>query len=75
VAALTRESNAPAGLGFITTAGLSLGIVVVGLSILDRPIEVVVRDVGVIYVLPSVAPAVGISGGDGNQSEKNNSDL
>ena len=74
VRALAGESDPPVSLGVVTVAGLLLAVVVVVL-ILDSPVEVVVRDVGVIHVLPSVAPAVGISGGDGNQSEKNNSDL
>ena len=75
VRALAGESDPPLGVGVVTVAGLLLAIVVVGLSILNGPIEVVVRDVGVIHVLLSVSLFVSLSGSDGDQSEENDSDL
>jgi len=75
VRALAGESDPPLGVSVVTVTGLLLAIVVVGLSILNGPIEVVVRDVGVIHVLLSVSLFVSLSGSDGDQSEENDSDL
>ena len=43
--AVVGESDAPVGLGVVGVAGLSLGIVVT-VVILDGPLNVVVRNVG-----------------------------
>ena len=75
VRTLAGESDPPLGVGVVTVAGLLLAVVVVGLSILNGPVEVVVRDVRVINVLLSVSLSVSLSGGDGDQSEENDSDL
>ena len=75
VRALAGESDPPLGIGVVTVTGLLLTIVVVGLGILNSPVEVVVRGVGVIHVLLSVSLSVSLSGSNGDQSEKNDSDL
>ena len=72
--ALAGEGNAPVGLGVVTAAGLSLGVVVV-VIIHDSPVNVVVRDVGVIDGLLGVALAVNIGGGNSDEGEENNGDL
>jgi len=73
VRALAGESDPPLGIGVVTVAGLLLAIVVVVL-ILDSPVEVVVRNVGVIHVLFTVG-LVRVGGDDGDQGEENDSDL
>ncbi len=50
----TGESNTPVGVGLILAAGFGLAIVVV-VIIFYFPVEVVVRNVGVINVLFAVA--------------------
>ena len=72
--ALAGKGHAPGGLGVVTAAGLSLGIVVV-VIILNSPVNVVVRDVGVIDGLTAVRVAVRGSGGGGDEGEENNGDL
>ena len=72
--ALAGEGNAPVGLGVVTAAGLSLGVVVV-VIILNSPVNVVVRDVGVIDGLTAVRVAVRGGGGGGDEGEENNGDL
>ena len=73
VGALAGESDPPVSLGVVTVAGLLLAVVVVVL-ILDSPVEVVVRNVGVIHVLLAVG-IVRVGGDDGDQGEENDSDL
>jgi len=70
--ALAGQGNAPVGLGVITAAGLGLGIVVV-VIILNSPVNVVIRDVGVIDVL--AVGLVRVGGGDGSEGKENNGDL
>jgi len=72
--ALAGEGNAPVGLGVVTAAGLSLGVVVV-VVIHDSPVNVVVRDVGVIDGLLGVALAVNIGGSNSDEGEENDGDL
>jgi len=72
--ALAGEGNAPVGLGVVTAAGLSLGVIVV-VIIHNSPVNVVVRDVGVIDGLLGVALAVNIGGGNSDEGEENNGDL
>lgn len=75
--ALTRKSNSPFGLSFVLTAALLLAVIII-IIILDLPIEVVVRDVGVVNIglaVPSVRFDVHLGGGNGNKGEYNNSDL
>ena len=72
--ALAGEGNAPVSLGVVTAAGLGLGIVVV-VIILNSPVNVVVRDVGVIDGLTAVRVAVRGGGGGGDEGEENNGDL
>jgi len=76
--ALSGEGDAPVSLGVVTAAGLSLGVIVV-VIILNGPVNVVVRDVGVIDGLAAVRVAVRVavrgSGGGGDEGEKNNGDL
>ena len=57
----------------ILAAGFSLAIVVV-VIIFYFPVEVVVRNVGVIHVLFTVG-LVRVGGDDGDQGEENDSDL
>ena len=68
--ALAGEGDAPVSLGVIVFAGLGLGIIVV-VIILNSPVNVVVRNVGVIDVLL----AVRIGGGNSDEGEENDSDL
>ena len=72
--ALAGEGNAPVSLGVVTAAGLSLGVIVV-VIILNSPVNVVVRDVGVIDGLTAVRVAVRGGGGGGDEGEENNCDL
>ena len=74
VAVLARERNAPVGLGVVTATGLSLDVIVV-VVIHDSPVNVVVRDVGVIDGLLGVVLAVNIGGGNSEEGEENNGDL
>jgi len=73
VRALAGEGDPPVSLGVVTIAGLLLAVVVV-ILILDSPVEVVVRNVGVIHVLLAVG-LVRVGGDDGDQGEENDSDL
>ena len=73
VRALAGESDPPLGVGVVTVAGLLLAIVVVVL-ILDSPVEVVVRNVGVIHVLLAVG-LVRVGGDDGSEGKENDGDL
>jgi len=72
--ALAGKGDAPGGLGVVTAAGLSLGVVVV-VIILNSPVNVVVRDVRVIDGLLAVRVAVRGSGGDSDEGKENNGDL
>jgi len=72
--ALAGEGDAPVSLGVVTAAGLSLGIIVV-VIILNSPVNVVVRDVGVIDGLAAVRVAVRGGGSGGDEGEENNGDL
>jgi len=72
--ALAGEGDAPVSLGVVSAAGLSLGVVVV-VIILNSPVNVVVRDVGVIDGLLAVRVAVRGGGGSGDEGEENNGDL
>ena len=72
--ALSGEGDAPVSLGVVTAAGLSLGVIVV-VIIHDSPVNVVVRNVGVIDGLLGVALAVNIGGGNSDEGEENNGDL
>jgi len=74
VGGLAGESDAPVGLGVILAAGLSLRIIVV-VIILNSPVNVVVRNVGVVNGLLSVRFAVNIGGGNSDEGEENDSDL
>ena len=68
--ALAGQGNSPVGLGVVVLADLLLAKVVV-IIVLNHPVDAVVRDVGVIDVLP----AVRVSGGNGGEGEENDSDL
>ena len=71
--ALAGEGNPPVSLSIVTVAGLLLAVVVVVL-ILDSPVEVVVRNVGVIHVLLAVG-LVRVGGDDGSEGKENDGDL
>jgi len=73
VRTLAGEGNPPVSLSVVTVAGLLLAVVVVVL-ILDSPVEVVVRNVGVIHVLLAVG-LVRVGGDDGSEGKENDGDL
>jgi len=74
VAALSGENDAPVGLGLILVSHLGLSVIVV-VIILNSPVNIVVRDVGVIDGLLAVRLAVRVGGGNSDEGEENDSDL
>ena len=77
--AVAREFDIPARPGVVSKPGLSLAVIVdlaIVISIFDGPVELVMRDVGMIHVMLTVTVArpavVWVSGGgNGDQSNAN----
>lgn len=73
--AVAREFDIPACPSVVSKPGLSLAVIVdvaIVISIFDGPVELVMRDVGIIHVMVTVTvarPAVVWVGGGGNSDQ------